>query len=44
LIVKGDIDDLRFYNLITEIKGLNPNSNYKVEELYEVVINLLVKR
>jgi len=41
LFVTGEVDNLTFYNITTGIKSLNPNSNYKIEELYEVVTNLL---
>jgi len=41
LIIRGEIDNLSFYNITTGVKSLNPDSNYKIEELYEVVSNLL---
>ncbi|NPA27768.1 MAG: hypothetical protein GXN91_01785 [Epsilonproteobacteria bacterium] len=41
LIVRGELDNLNFYNISTGLKSLNPDSEYKIEELYEVVQDLL---
>ena len=41
LIVRGEIDNLNFYNLTTGLKTLNPDSEYKIEEIYEVVTDLV---
>jgi hypothetical protein len=41
LIIRGEIDNLNFYNLTTGLSDLNPDSTYKISELYEVVTNLV---
>jgi len=41
LIIRGEIDNLNFYNLTTGLHTLNPDSAYKIEELYEVVTDLV---
>ena len=41
IVLKGEIDYLNFYNVSTGLKTLNPNSEYKLQEIYEVIQNLL---
>ena len=41
IILRAKLDNLNFYNLTTGLQTLNPDSTYKIEELYEVVTNLV---
>ena len=41
ILIRANLDNLNFYNLTTGLQTLNPDSTYKIEELYEVVTNLV---
>jgi len=41
IIIRSEIDNLTFYNLTTGLQSLNPDSTYKIEELYEVITQLV---